>query len=267
MAAGGAREVVARVVTSLVLAACFGAALYFGWPYFNAIVLIAIGLMAWEWAHLSKPAMGVASVLLIALVLAAGALATFEFYLAGLATAAGGGIAVYAAARIARRSDALWLAVGSIYLGGPVVSLLWLLTGLGDGRWLVFWVIAAVAATDIGAYIVGRAVGGPKLAPRLSPGKTWAGLGGGMAAAALFAAVYAYLTGYGLILCMALAGAGLAVVAQAGDLFESLAKRRFQVKDASRFLPGHGGFLDRADGLVAAAVVVAGVKLGIELTR
>src|SRR5215468_347717 len=112
-----------------------------------------------------------------------------------------------------------------------------------DGRVAVFWLLGIVWATDIGAYAAGRALGGPRLAPRVSPNKTWAGLAGGVVGAALAGAAVA-AAGSAPVGGLALAGGVLAVVAQAGDLGESLAKRRFGVKDTGTLIPGHGGLLD-----------------------
>jgi phosphatidate cytidylyltransferase len=125
----------------------------------------------------------------------------------------------------------------------------------------VFWLFAVVWATDTAAYISGRLIGGPKLAPRFSPNKTWAGLIGGALAAALVGVIAATLMGDAPMPSMALASAGLAVVAQAGDLVESALKRRFGVKDASTLIPGHGGVLDRLDGMLFAAPVFVALMM------
>ncbi|MCH7931170.1 MAG: CDP-archaeol synthase, partial [Proteobacteria bacterium] len=125
------------------------------------------------------------------------------------------------------------------------------------GRETVFWLFAVVWATDVGAYFAGRGVGGPKLLPRISPGKTWAGLVGGVVCAALVGAAAAALLDLPSHAPLILVSALLAVVAQAGDLFESMVKRRFKAKDSGTLIPGHGGVLDRLDGLLAAAPVVA----------
>jgi phosphatidate cytidylyltransferase len=118
------------------------------------------------------------------------------------------------------------------------------------------WLLLVVWTTDIGAYFAGRSIGGPKLAPRISPGKTWAGLVGGMAAAGLVGGLLTALAGAGFWLAAGL-GALLAAVAQAGDLFESRLKRHAGVKDSGHLIPGHGGLLDRIDGLVFAAPTFA----------
>ena len=115
---------------------------------------------------------------------------------------------------------------------------------------LIVWV------TDIGGYFAGRGIGGPKLWPRVSPKKTWAGAVGGLVFSLVVAAAFALL-GFGKMLPLLLFGAVLSVVSQLGDLFESAVKRRFGVKDSSHLIPGHGGFLDRLDGFVAAIVFAA----------
>jgi phosphatidate cytidylyltransferase len=117
--------------------------------------------------------------------------------------------------------------------------------------------MAVVWATDIGAYAVGRGIGGPRLAPHWSPRKTWSGFAGGMLCAALAGGATALVLGVSPALPLILVSAGLAVVAQFGDLAESLAKRRFGVKDSSSLIPGHGGLLDRLDGLLAVIPAVA----------
>lgn len=144
--------------------------------------------------------------------------------------------------------------VGAIYVCVPILTLLFL-RGQPGGLLLAFWALGLVWATDIGAYFAGRAIGGPKLAPRISPSKTWAGLGGGVLLAIAFGFALHMLAGLPMRLA---AGSGLlAVAAQAGDLFESWLKRRAGVKDSGTLLPGHGGVLDRLDGVVAAAPLAA----------
>ena len=146
------------------------------------------------------------------------------------------------------------LALGTIYVGLPVLSLL-LIRQQHDGLVYAFWTMALVWVTDIGAYFAGRAIGGAKLAPAISPNKTWAGLIGGMVLAALFGVAMHFA--YGLALRLTLASPLLAIAAQAGDLYESWLKRRAGVKDSGTLLPGHGGVLDRLDGLVPVAPIAA----------
>jgi phosphatidate cytidylyltransferase len=159
------------------------------------------------------------------------------------------------------------LAAGLLYIGAAAAVL------EGAGQFLLILVIGVTIFTDTGAYFSGRAIGGPKIAPAISPSKTWAGLFGGMAASALWVVLWAvYLNdpmsglgprfslGLGLsasnVGLLAASGAGLAVVAQAGDFFESWLKRKAGVKDSSRLIPGHGGVFDRVDGLLPVALVV-----------
>ena len=142
-----------------------------------------------------------------------------------------------------------------------LVALLWLRHQPVHGRETIVWLLACIWATDIGAYFVGRAAGGAKLAPSISPGKTWSGLVGGMAWAAVASAAVGYAFGLGETIALAVIGAVLAVVGQVGDLLESAAKRRAGVKDSGRLIPGHGGLLDRIDGLIAVLVAVGVARL------
>lgn len=147
------------------------------------------------------------------------------------------------------------LGSGLVYVGLPILALLWL-RGLGDyGLVLTFWALSLVWATDIGAFFSGRTIGGPKIAPAISPSKTWAGLIGGMSAATILAACFHRWLGLSLPLVWATPF--LAIAAQAGDFFESWMKRRAGVKDSGTLLPGHGGVLDRLDGVVTAVPLAA----------
>jgi phosphatidate cytidylyltransferase len=144
-------------------------------------------------------------------------------------------------------------------IGFPVIAIsctcwVWLRV-MPEGREMVLWLMGVVWATDTGAYFVGRMIGGPRLAPTISPNKTWAGLIGGMAAAGGIGALIGTSVG-GSGPLLALLGAGLAVVAQTGDLAESALKRHAGVKDSGRMIPGHGGILDRVDGLMPVALVL-----------
>jgi phosphatidate cytidylyltransferase len=148
-----------------------------------------------------------------------------------------------------------------IYVLAALVALLWLRHQPEMGRETVIWMLACTWATDIGAYFVGASAGGAKLAPRISPSKTWSGLIGGMAWAAVASAATGFAFGLGSTFSLAAIGAVLAVVAQLGDLAESALKRSAGVKDSGGLIPGHGGLLDRVDGLVAVLVAVAVVRL------
>ena len=157
-----------------------------------------------------------------------------------------------------------WKLFGFVYCLLPAISLLWIreraeYEGIGSGFDLLIWVFLVVWSTDIGAYFAGRAIGGPKLAPSISPNKTVAGLLGGVAAATVIAGLWVYAARLpGMLLWIA---AMFAVAAQLGDLFESGLKRRAGVKDSGTWLPGHGGLLDRLDGLVPVAILTAALMV------
>ena len=157
-----------------------------------------------------------------------------------------------------------WKLYGFVYCLLPAVSLLWIreraeYEGIGSGFDLLIWVFLVVWSTDIGAYFAGRAIGGPKLAPSISPNKTVAGLIGGVLAATIFSGLWVY--GVKLPASLLALAAPLAVAAQLGDLFESGLKRRAGVKDSGTWRPGHGGLLDRLDGLVPVSVLTAAMMI------
>ena len=168
----------------------------------------------------------------------------------------------------------LWLLGGLIYVGLACFTLI-LFSAPFFGMTPAILLIVGVIGTDVGAYFAGRSIGGPKIAPRISPSKTWSGLFGGMIGAGLMmvaiqAGIYAFRSGnagdgdvylaYGWARLM-LTGAALAVVAQMGDFFESWMKRRAGVKDSGRLIPGHGGLFDRTDGLIAVAFAAGVITL------
>lgn len=161
--------------------------------------------------------------------------------------------------RLVRGWGAAWYASGFFYALLPALALLWVRERDAHGLALLIWTFIVTWSTDIGAYFAGRQLGKRKLAPTISPNKTFEGLYGGIAAATVFGAAWALATGLGIAL-LALAPV-LAVAAQAGDLFESGMKRRAGVKDSGTWLPGHGGALDRLDGLVPVAVLTAASQL------
>ena len=150
----------------------------------------------------------------------------------------------------------IWGLLGVFYTGLPIIAFVLLREDAPWGRLAVVWCFIIVWAADICAYFAGRLIGGPKLAPRLSPKKTWAGLIGAMVGAGFASAVLAGLSGLNLGVLTLLA-ALLACVEQGGDILESALKRRFGRKDSGNFIPGHGGVLDRVDGLLAVVLVAA----------
>ena len=158
-----------------------------------------------------------------------------------------------------RRPIALGLAV--VYSIAALLALLWLRHQPAYGRETIIWILACVWATDIGAYFIGSFAGGAKLAPSISPSKTWSGLVGGMCFSAVVSAACGLVFDAGETLMLAVIGITIAVVAQAGDLLESTAKRRAGVTDSGSLIPGHGGMLDRIDGLIAVLVFIAAIRL------
>ena len=193
--------------------------------------------------------------ILIASALAASAVGgnLFALFVAGIAT-----LMFYEWTRLVRGWGAAWYVSGFVYALVPALALLWIRER--DGVELLVWVFIVTWATDIGAYFTGRRFGRRKLAPAISPGKTVEGLWGGIAAAALLGG--AWVLAFDLGRPLLLLGPLLAAAAQAGDLFESWMKRRAGVKDSGAWLPGHGGILDRLDGLVPVAVLTAAAQLG-----
>lgn len=161
--------------------------------------------------------------------------------------------------RIVRGWGPVWYASGFIYALLPALALLWIRERDALGLYLLLWTFIVTWATDIGAYFAGRSLGKRKLAPSISPNKTVEGLIGGIVAAALLGGAWAWATGLGHAL-LVLAPL-FAIASQGGDLFESWMKRRAGVKDSGDWLPGHGGILDRLDGLVPVAVLTALAQL------
>jgi phosphatidate cytidylyltransferase len=256
-----ADELLTRITAGIVMAAIASAAAYYGsWPL-RALVTAAAIVMLVEYCDMHKVSRrwALAGGLLLALLLLGGTeylypdtplvpgdeLDTDDFLpaLTAFAGLAGLGLLFGAATR---RIAAGW---GFVYVAIPAFSLL-VLSWVYEG--LVFWVMLVTWATDIFAYFAGRAIGGPKLAPKISPNKTWAGLAGGMVGAGLAGWGIAWLFDLGAPFQWI--GAPMAVVAQAGDLYESWVKRRAGVKDSGTLLPGHGGVLDRLDGLLPVAL-------------
>ncbi|WP_235889164.1 phosphatidate cytidylyltransferase [Glacieibacterium frigidum] len=245
-----------RILTGLVLITLAVAAVYFGGTAFTALVALAVLLMFAEWSVMH----GLPRFIRLAGLAALAAtifLASYGPASQALLTLGGAALALGLFARNFGGRFA-WVVGGVLYCGLPAIALI-VLRAQPSGIMLTVWTLSIVWATDIFAYFAGRAIGGPKLAPAISPNKTWAGLGGGVVGAALTAyGVAAYFQMSGPVKDYALiAGGVLAVVAQGGDLFESWMKRNTGVKDSGRLLPGHGGVLDRLDGLVPVAVLSA----------
>lgn len=148
--------------------------------------------------------------------------------------------------------------LGIAYALLPALSLIWLRQYSDQGGWIVLWMMIIVWSMDTGAYFAGKSIGGPKMSPKISPNKTWAGLIGGAVTAVIFGLIAAHYFDLGFRLEFLIpAAAALAVWSQIGDLAESALKRHFDVKDSGAVIPGHGGIMDRVDGVVFAAPAVA----------
>jgi phosphatidate cytidylyltransferase len=252
-------ELQKRVLSGVVMIVLALGALYLGGLVFWAMASLLALLMMREWAGMMKAATwktGLALVL-VAMLMAYGLdFVDRPFFAAHQdpILSQAGELAGAAAILLAVVTFSARLGWGLIYVVFPALSLVFL-REQEAGLALALWTLVVVWATDIGAYFAGRAIGGPKLAPRLSPNKTWAGLIGGMIAALAFGALVAWVAGLPMVLYGL--GAPLAVAAQMGDLFESWLKRISGVKDSGKLLPGHGGVLDRLDGVVPVAVLMA----------
>ena len=248
-----------RVASSVVLAPAVLLCLWHGGPYWGALVAVAGAGLALEWAALCGappaewPGFGVVAAVIAGAVLAA------------LGHAGAGMLALVAGAALVLPGGHLWLASGALYAGAGAIALAWLRADPAAGQANLLFLVLAVWASDIGAYVAGRLIGGPKLAPRISPGKTRSGAAGGLVAAMLAGAAAAQAMAPGAPLRAAVLAGVLAVASQAGDLLESAIKRGFGVKDSGRLIPGHGGLLDRLDGLLLAAPVAA--VLGLLMGR
>ena len=249
-----------RFAAAVVLIALAAVAIWTGGWWFRALLMIGAAAMIVEWGDIHRSVrlwswIGAALMLLPTIVLpellypaaddnpAVIDLSLFANAWVGFAAIVGIGL-VYGL--VSRRLILGW---GFIYIAVPAFSLAVLNWSWSE---LVFWPMVVTWSTDIFAYFAGRGIGGPKLAPRVSPNKTWAGLIGGMAGAALLGAVVAWWLGLEPIFY--LMGAPFGLLSQLGDLYESWVKRRAGVKDSGSLIPGHGGVLDRIDGLLPVAV-------------
>jgi phosphatidate cytidylyltransferase len=263
----GARNLGRRVVSALVLApVALGAAYLGGWA-FTLVSLVAAAAILREWASLAthRPDPRVVAPGLFALGLAAVLAGLGETPIAIAITLSGAILAGLALGAWPQRDrpamPPLWGAGGVIYAGILLLSAVLLRNDPDFGLRALLFLFTAVWATDILAYFVGRAIGGPLLWPRLSPNKTWAGALGGLVGGVAATVAVAYASGGPRAAVAGTLALILSIAAQAGDLLESAVKRRFGVKDTSNLIPGHGGMMDRLDGFLVAAV--AAVLIGI----
>ena len=236
-----------------------GTAYVGGWPFAAFWGVAAIGVL-WEWDSLVAQAgawsavlmTGAASLVLALVLIANGGV------LAAIVVVA---MSMLGAAALAPRGRRTWVAGGILYAGALGAAPILLRSDRAYGFLAVMFLFAIVWTTDIVAYFVGRAAGGPKLVPRVSPTKTWSGALGGTVAAALMAIAVAEAAELPQLPAIGMLAIVLSIAAQGGDLFESFLKRRFGAKDSSHAIPGHGGLMDRLDGFIAASVVAALIGL------
>jgi phosphatidate cytidylyltransferase len=250
---GGSRNLLMRVLAAMVLAPLAIAIAYAGgWLWTVLVMLAAIGLFV-EWLMI----VGLARESRVTGPGGA-ALALAGFYLAAGRIDAASVVLVIGLCAVAVLSPErrIWTATGFLYAAAAELASVLVRLDQAYGFAALMLVLLVVWVTDIGGYFAGRGIGGPKLWPRVSPKKTWAGAIGGFAASLVIAAAFAAFK-LGQIGPLLLLGAALSVASQLGDLFESAVKRRFGVKDSSQIIPGHGGLLDRLDGFVAAIVLAA----------
>jgi phosphatidate cytidylyltransferase len=253
------RELKLRIVSALIGAPIVLAITWYGGTPFAALVVLCGMVMASEWATIvlgrAWTPLRIAQLALVGLAVAAFAWNLSAIAAFGLVVAA----VVVAGLEARGRTEPAplrWAPWGPVYAALPSMALD-AIRGAPNGLALVIFLFAVVWSTDIAAFFTGRALGGPKLWPAVSPKKTWSGALGGLVAAALAGVVVAHFAGSGRLWPVFLVGAVLSIASQAGDLFESSLKRHFGVKDSGWIIPGHGGLLDRVDGLVAAALAAA----------
>ena len=249
-------EMLTRTLSALVLAAIALAAVVVSRWSFALLVIVCGIAVAWEWGRLVRNREFDAIFILQAAVVAAIAifvtLARPDLALIAVAVAFAG------TAAIGMASGSLgWSLLGLAYSVLPAWSMVWLRSDAALGAAALLFLFAVAWTTDTASYVGGRLIGGPKLAPRISPRKTWSGLILGTLTPALIGYAVGVMWEQTSALTLALVSVAVAAACQVGDLGESAVKRRFGAKDMSGLIPGHGGLLDRIDGLLIAAIAAA----------
>lgn len=243
-------SLIKRTITSLILVPLTIGILYAGYPFVEIMTLLVGGMLAWEWANM-VPSQKV-SVFGIIYVAVLSASILIDSWIGFLIILIGGTLLAF----IKSKGEAHR---GLLVLGVPYIAI-----GLGAVVWLydlvgfivTLWFLVVVWCVDVGGYLFGSTIKGPKLAPRISPNKTWSGLLGGMLLSVAASIGFCYVIGVNHHLYFGVLAAIIALIAQIGDLVESAIKRRLGVKDASNLIPGHGGVFDRIDGVIFAAPLV-----------
>ncbi|WP_170330479.1 phosphatidate cytidylyltransferase [Ruegeria arenilitoris] len=253
MSDGRWSDLTARILSAVVLIAIGAIEVWLGGLWFEAFIAAACGLMTWELVRMVDPErsgvaiqLGILTGFAVVLSYHLPPLYKLPFLLAPALVGAG-------QVKKARGIYALF----AIWIAASGLGFISIRENMGFG-WMV-WLISVVVATDVAGYFVGKTIGGPKFWPKVSPKKTWSGTAGGWAAAAIVGGIFAMQAGFGIMFVLISVLASMA--SQAGDIVESATKRKFGVKDSSNLIPGHGGFLDRFDGMMGASlfVLIAGL--------
>ena len=244
-----------RLATSAVVAPIALVAVYIGFPAFHVLIALMAAAVLWEFTQIVEKS-GLNRRIVIALGLAAIAVGVSAQNVgAALAIIALGWAGLFVSDTSGRRLKSSSIQAGFICAAIPSVCLI-AVAQIGDAT-TVFWILAIVWGTDVGAYAVGRTIGGPRLVPVISPNKTWSGAIGGLVTAVLAAALLSNALSFGPNVTNLALAAGLSIFCQVGDLAESHFKRQHDVKDSGTWMPGHGGVMDRLDGLWTVAPVAA----------
>jgi phosphatidate cytidylyltransferase len=259
------RDLGIRTLSSAILIPAILLDVWLGDTWFHLLVALLAVMMAHEWTNIVHDRSSAQFALHAAAGLC-GAFMPLSFDLPPtLAVIAVIAIMSTTLAVMQKRKLGIWVLAGVPYVGLPAMAFVILRGSTQSGMLTIMWLFAVVWAADICAYFAGRLIGGPKLAPRISPKKTWAGLWGAIAGGLAAGITFGYMAGAANLVWLALLGGMLALVEQMGDLFESALKRHYGVKDSGRLIPGHGGVLDRVDGLVAASLVLAAIVTAARL--
>ncbi|WP_170348640.1 MULTISPECIES: phosphatidate cytidylyltransferase [Ruegeria] len=253
MSDGRWSDLSARILSAAVLIAIGSVEVWLGGLWFEAFIAIACGLMTWELVRMIDPdKVGVR----VQLGILTGVAVLISYHVPPLFKLPVLVAPALVGAGQVGRSKTIY-ALFAVWIAASGLGFISIRETMGFG-WMV-WLISVVVATDVAGYFVGKTFGGPKFWPKVSPKKTWSGTAGGWAAAAIVGAVFAIYAGFGFMFVVISVLASMA--SQAGDIVESATKRKFGVKDSSNLIPGHGGFLDRFDGMMGAAlfVLIAGL--------
>ncbi|MGH6865447.1 MAG: phosphatidate cytidylyltransferase [Methyloceanibacter sp.] len=253
-------ELMRRVGSAIILGAvALGAVVVNPWT-FLALIIVAGAILSWEWGRLTRGTLPDSTYLISAICIAAVAicggfgrldLALFILLCVGAAMAF----------TVSDRIQVAWALAGLLYVALPAWALMWLRADQALGVIAALYLFAIAWTTDTASYVAGQLFGGPKLASRISPKKTWSGFVAGLLAAAIVGYAFGPAVGGTNVWLLALLSVALALACQMGDLIESAVKRRFGAKDMSQLIPGHGGLFDRVDSLLFVSVIAALIAL------